>query len=261
MRETAPESLRALIVDDEQLARDRLRMLLQKEPDILLLGECASGQEAREALQRLEVDLLFLDVQMPEVDGFQVLEGFAPERLPVVVFVTAHDRYAMRAFEVRALDYLLKPFDVDRFRATLQWARDRVRRDRRHALNAEVLAALDELRARKPYPERLVVKDGGKLTFVRVAELDYVEAAGNYVSLQCGAQSHLMRQTMAETEAQLDPARFVRIHRSTIVNVERIRSLEPLLGGDYAVQLEDGRRLTLSRSHRDRLKEWLGGAA
>ncbi len=253
------EGMRTLIVDDEQLARDRLRMLLQKEPDIALVGECKGGQEAREVLERGGVDLLFLDVQMPEVDGFEVLEGLAPEQLPVVVFVTAHDRYAMRAFEVRALDYLLKPFDADRFRATLQWARERVRRDRRRELSTEVLAALDELRARRAYPERLVVKDGARLTFVRVAEVDYVEAAGNYVSLQCGAQSHLMRQTMAETEAQLDPARFVRIHRSTIVNVDRIRSLEPLLGGDCTVKLEGGRQLTLSRSYRDRMRTWMGG--
>jgi two-component system LytT family response regulator len=252
------EELKVLIVDDEQLARDRLRVLLAREPGFTLVGECAGGQEARERLAQGGVDLLFLDVQMPEVDGFEVLRGFAPHELPLVIFCTAHDRYAMRAFEVRALDYLLKPFDVDRFRATLGWARERVARERREAVGARVLEAVGELRRKGDYPERLVVKDGGKLTVVRVEEVDWVEAAGNYVQLQCGREQHLMRQTMAETEAQLDPRRFVRIHRSTIVNVDRVRSLQPLLGGDYTVHLEGGHTRTLSRSFRERVREVLG---
>lgn len=255
------DTLRALIVDDEQLARERIKGLLAHEPDVELAGECASGREARARLEQEEFDLLFLDVQMPEVDGFEVLRGLPAARLPVVVFVTAHDRFALKAFEVRALDYLLKPFDPERFRTTLEWARERVRRDRREQLAEEVLEAVRELRPQRPPTERLVVKDGSRLTFVKVEDIDFVEAAGNYVSLQCGEKSHLLRQTMAEMEAQLDPDRFVRIHRSTIVNVERIQALEPLAAGDWAVLLEGGQQLTLSRSFRERLHRVLGTGA
>lgn len=249
--------LRTLIVDDEPLARSRIRHLLAKETAVEVVGECGDGRTAQERLKAGGVELCFIDVQMPELDGFAALREIPRERLPQLVFVTAHDRYALRAFEVRALDYLLKPFDPDRFRETVARAVE-AHRLRAGARTEAVLAALRELSERSRYPERLLVKESGRVVFVPVRELDCVEAAGNYVCLSVGKQSYTARETMGEMEAQLDPRRFVRIHRSTIVNVERIRELRATVTGDHLVLLESGRELPLGRSFKDRLREALG---
>jgi two-component system LytT family response regulator len=250
--------IRTLIVDDEPLARQRIRTLLEGDPDIEVLGECADGRLAVKAVRDQHPDLLFLDVQMPALDGFGVLEALAGQRLPAVIFVTAHDRYALRAFDVHAVDYLLKPFDKDRFRTALERAKGQIRRDQGGAVDQRLLDLLKDVREAKKPLERLVVKSSGRVYFVRVEDIDWIEAAGNYVRLHVGKEDHLLRESMAGLEARLDGTRFLRIHRSTIVHVERIRELQPAFHGDYAVILRDGTELTLSRGYRDRLRELLG---
>jgi two-component system LytT family response regulator len=244
--------MRVLIADDEPLACERLRTLLASERDIELVGEFNDGRSAAEAIRRLTPDLVFLDIQMPEMDGFAVLDALSVP--PAVIFVTAFDQFAIRAFEVCALDYLLKPFDKDRFRKALGRARAECERRSGTDLGARLQSLLAELRERKQYVDRLVVRAGGRVLFLKTAELDYIESAGNYLRLHSGAEEYLYRETMARMEAMLDPARFARIQRSTIVNVERVKELHPLFRGDYAVVLRDGRRLTLARAYRDRLK-------
>jgi two-component system LytT family response regulator len=246
--------MRVLIIDDEPLACERIRTLLVDEPEIEILGECRDGRSALTAIRDLGPDLVFLDVQMPEMDGFAVLEQIAPDAVPVVIFVTAFDQYAIKAFEVCALDYLLKPFDRDRFSKAL--SRGRVEFERRSAgdLSARLRSVLDEWKGRKPCLDRLVIRSGGRVFFLRVDELDWVEAAGNYVRLHAGREEYLYRETMSRLEASLDPEKFARIHRSVIVNVERVKELHPLFRGDYTVILHDGRKLTLSKAYRDRLR-------
>jgi two-component system LytT family response regulator len=253
-------TIRTLIVDDEPLARHRLRALLEVDPEITVVGESADGEQAVADLQKLRPDLAFLDVQMPVLDGFGVLEALAGEPLPVVIFVTAYDRYAVKAFEVHALDYLLKPFDKERFAAALQRAKDHVRRAEALTLEERLRKLLQAVPQRPDSPDRLVVKSGGRVYFVRVADIDWIEAAGNYVRLHVGKEDHLLRQTLGALESKLDPSRFVRIHRSTIVNVERIRELQPAFHGDYVIILHDGTELALSRSCRDKLEATLGHA-
>lgn len=249
---------RTLIVDDEPLARDRLRQLLQAEPEVELVGECADGAEAVASIRALTPDLVFLDVQMPELSGFQVLEQLQGGPMPLVIFVTAYDEYALRAFEVHAVDYLLKPFDRERFQKALQRALDQLKRSRVGELNDRLSALLKDLGLPGKYPERLVVKSGGRVVFVPVQDIDWIEAADNYVQLHVGAESHLHRQTMTELEQTLPPDKFLRISRSTIVNVTRIKEMQPLFHGEYAVILRDGTRLTLSRGYRDKLGQLLG---
>jgi two-component system LytT family response regulator len=246
--------IRTLIVDDEPLARQRLRHLLHADPEIDMVGECGNGREALDALQQYRPDLMFLDVQMPVLDGFGVLEAVGETALPVVIFVTAHDRYALKAFEVHALDYLLKPFDQPRFAAALKRAKDQVKKDRTGAVDQRLLDLLQE---RSKGSERLVIKSAGRVTFVRKEDIDWIEAAGNYVRLHTGKEDHLLRESMNGLEAKLDPKRFVRVHRSTIVNVERIRELQPAFHGDYVIFLQDGTELALSRNYRDGLKNAL----
>jgi two-component system LytT family response regulator len=252
--------IRTLIVDDEPLARQRLRTLLGAEKDIELVGECANGSDAVGAVRALKPDLMFLDVQMPLLDGFGVLEALAAERPPAVVFVTAYDRYAVRAFETHALDYLLKPFDRSRFGQALDRARAQVERDH-HAETSQQLRALlaDVHAARKPI-DRLIIKTSGKVSFLRLGEIDYLEAAGNYVRVHVGNEVHLLRETMSHLESRLQSTRFVRIHRSTIVNLDCIRELQPAFHGDYVVILHSGTELTLSRGYRNKFEELLGTA-
>jgi two-component system LytT family response regulator len=237
--------MRVLIVDDEPLACERLRMLLESERDVEIAGECHDGLTAVEAIRKLAPDLVFLDVQMPEMDGFAVLEAL--DTPPAVIFVTAYDQFAIKAFEVHALDYLLKPFDRERFSKALA---------RAHSgdLDARLRSLLAELRTRRKYNDRLVVSAGGRVVFLRVDELDWIEAAGNYVRLHAGRDEYLHRETMARLEACLDPEKFARIHRSTIVNVDRVKELHPLFRGDYTVVLRDGRELTLAKAYRERLR-------
>ena len=256
------EKIRALIIDDEPLARERIRTLLTGEADVVVVAECSDGLEAISEIERERPDLLFLDVQMPEMDGFQLLEALSDvsdQPLPAIIFVTAYDQYALRAFDVHALDYLLKPFDRERFHRALERARDHLRRERAAgALDRRLLALLEDMRMEPKHLERLVIKASGRVFFLKAEEIDWVEAAGNYVRLHVGRGSHLMRETMGALEAKLDPAKFLRTHRSSIVNIERIKELHPLFRGEYEVVLQDGTRLTLGRAYRDRLQELLG---
>jgi two-component system, LytTR family, response regulator len=253
--------LRALIVDDEPLARERIRTLLADETDIEIAGECADGREAVAAISAEAPDLLFLDVQMPELGGFEVLEAVGIDRVPAVIFVTAYDRHALRAFDVHALDYLLKPFDRERFHAALTRARGELARGpraARAAIEPRLLALLEEMEAGKNRLERLVIKSGGRVFFLRVAEIDWIEAAGNYARLHVGRESHLLRETMKTLEARLDPGGFVRVHRSAIVNIDRIQELQPSFHGEYVITLIGSHRLTSSRGYSERLHDLLG---
>ncbi|HYL76305.1 MAG TPA: LytTR family DNA-binding domain-containing protein [Bryobacteraceae bacterium] len=246
-------SIRTLIVDDEPLACERIRMLLAPEPDVEILAECRNGTDALRAIAQLAPDLVFLDVQMPELTGFEVLDRLEPARMPVIVFVTAYDQYALKAFEFSALDYLLKPFDRERFTRALSRARAELDRRKAGEVNEQVLKLLTELQHKKKHLERLIVRSGGKVVFLRADEIDWIEAAGNYVRLHSARDEYLYRETMTKLESHLDPDRFARIHRSTIVNVERIKELQPWFRGDYQIVLKDNQKLTLSRSYRGRL--------
>ena len=248
--------IRALIVDDEPLARKRIRDLLREDREIDVVGECGNGAQALEMLDREKPDLLFLDVQMPEVDGFELLEAL-DGAVPAVIFVTAYDRYALRAFDAQAVDYLLKPFTESRFQQAVLRAKEQIRKAGPGLMSPELLSLLKVAQAGRKPAERLIIKSGGRLLFLRAGEVDFVEAAGNYLNLYVGKETHLIRETMQGLEARLDPARFLRIHRSTIVNIERIKELQPWFGGEYVVILRDGRKLTLSRTYRTRVQHLL----
>jgi len=250
--------IRTLIVDDEPLGRERIRSLLRHDPDIEVVGECGDGRQAIAAIDDLRPDLLFLDVQMPEVDGFAVLEAIHPERMPSIVFVTAYDRYAVKAFEVHALDYLLKSFDRERFQAAVGRAKDSVRRARDGQVSERLAGLLESLQGRQKFLTRILIRSSARIIFLPVEELDWAEAADNYVRLHAGKDAHLVRETLQAFARRLDPATFLRIHRSTLVNVNRIRELRPLFHGDYTVRLKDGTELTLSRRFRASLSEPLG---
>jgi two-component system LytT family response regulator len=241
--------LRAVIVDDEELARVYLRELLRAHPEIEVAAECANGFEAVKAVAEHSPDLLFLDVQMPKLDGFEVLELIDPG--PAVVFVTAFDQYAMRAFDAHAVDYLLKPFGAGRFERALERARARLGERK---LPIEVAAA----RPAAERPQRIVVKDGAKIHVIPLDKLDYVEAQDDYVALHSGGKSYLKQQPIGEIENALDPARFVRIHRSAIVNLERVARIEPYGKESRLAILHDGARLPVSRSGYARLMEVMG---
>ncbi|MFT3771645.1 MAG: LytTR family DNA-binding domain-containing protein [Minicystis sp.] len=248
---TAP--IRALIVDDEPLARAAIRALCAEDPEIAVVGDCI-GADAPGLIERFGADLLFLDVQMPEVDGFQVLEALAPAPLPATIFVTAHDAYAVRAFEVHAIDYLLKPFDDARFFKALARAKHVLRSAGAAAATEQILALLGERskeKARGEGPvERFLVRARGRVVVVRANEVDWIEAADYYATLHAGGASHLVRQTMADLENSLDPRRFVRVHRGAIVNIDRVREVHPLFRGDCTLVLEDGTQVRLSRTRR-----------
>ena len=250
--------IRTLIVDDEPLGRERIRALLASDPEIEVIGECADGRQAITAIEQRNPDLVFLDVQMPEVDGFSVLEAICSECMPVIIFVTAYDRYAVQAFEVHALDYLLKSYDRERFSAAVQRAKEEIQRSREGVLNERLVGLLENLQAKKDRLTRLVIKSAGRIVFLRVEEIDWIEAADNYVRVHAGKESHLIRETLQSLEKRLDPGKFLRIHRSFLVNFDRIRELRPIFHGDYAVKLADGTELTLSRNYREKLLEPLG---
>lgn len=252
-------TLKAILVDDEPLARRRLRTLLKDHADVEIVAECASGREAVAAIRKGDFDVAFLDIQMPGVDGFGVIEQVGADKMPVVVFVTAHDEHALRAFEVNALDYLLKPFDERRLAVALRRARRQVelRAGGDAAFRERVRGVIADLRSPSPHRSRFAVKSSGRIYFVPVEEVDRVEAAGKYVRLHAGGEVHLHRASISQVETELDPRRFVRIHRSTIVNVHRIKELQPLFHGEFAVILTDGTELTLSRGYRGKLAELL----
>ena len=250
--------MKTLIVDDEPLARRKIRALLSSDPDVQVVGECAGGDQAISAINDLRPDLVFLDIQMPEVNGFDVLAAITPDQMPVVVFVTAYDQYCLQAFEHNALDYLLKPVDRKRFRVSLERAKARVTSDKRGGLAAEAVAMLQNWKAKPAHLERIAIKTSGRVLLVKTDEIDWVEAQGKYVLLHLGGQSHLLREGMAALEAQLDPRKFLRIHRSAIVNLDRIRELEPWFHNEYRVVLADGTRLMLSRTCKKKLADLLG---
>jgi two-component system LytT family response regulator len=254
---TSPEQkkLRTVIVDDEELGRDRIQSLLEMQPDVEIVGVCNDGTSAVETIDRTQPDLVFLDVQMPGMDGFEVIENLDPAKLPAVVFVTAHDGHAIRAFEIHALDFLLKPFDQTRFEKALERARTQIGKTQTTgpAIDSRIVSLLEELREERKYPERLIVKSSGRVFFVRTEEIDWVEASGNYVKIHTKSEAHLLRESMKNMEAKLDPKTFVRIHRSAIVNIDRIKELEPWFHGEYIVIMRDGTRLTASRVFSDRL--------
>ena len=252
------KKIKVLVVDDEPLARERLTTLLSNEPDVALVGPARDGEEAITAIHDETPDLVFLDVQMPQMNGFDVIDAVGSDKMPLVIFVTAYDQHALKAFQVRALDYLLKPFDRERFTDALQRARKQLEREETGDLGRRLLALVKDLRRDQPRSDRLVVKSGGRLFFLRTDEIDWVEAAGNYVRLHVGTASHLLRETMNAIEGRLDPEKFFRIHRSRIVNMERIQELQPWLNGEYAVLLRTGTRLTLSRGYREKLQDRLG---
>ncbi len=256
---TSTKAIRTLIVDDEPLARRRIRRMLARHADIDVIGECANGREAVAAINEQQPALVFLDVQMPEVDGFAALGALDLYEMPLVIFVTAYDQYALRAFEVHALDYLLKPFDRRRFDIAMQRAKSRLANERSD-VSQRTIALLEELRAQQSHVERMVIKAGGRAFFLKTDEIDWIEAEGKYVRLHVGRESYLVREAISQVEAQLDPKRFLRIHRSTIVNLDRVRELQPWFHNDYRVILRDGTELMLSRSCRKRLGELLGNA-
>jgi len=254
-------SIRALIVDDEPLARRRIRALLERDPAVKILGECGDGESAVEAISRKKPNLVFLDVQMPGLDGFGVIEAVGAQRMPAVVFVTAFDEHAVRAFEKHAVDYLVKPFDDERFA-------DAVSHATRHldgraadgvAAGARLLKAVESLEADREYAARLLVRCEGRLVVVPVDEIDWISAEDNYVVLHAGKAAHRMRGTMNDTVSRLDPRSFLRVNRSTIVATDRVRELQPAFHGEYYVILKDGGRLVVSRGYRERVLERLAG--
>jgi two-component system, LytTR family, response regulator len=250
--------VRVVVADDEPLARERLKTLLSREDWVDLVGECRDGNEAIASIARLQPDLVFLDIQMPGATGFEVIDAIGPARMPLVVFVTAFDQYALRAFEVHALDYLLKPFDRERFEQALGRARQQLDRRNNGDLERRLLELVQDLKPAPQRLERFVIKSGGRVFFVRADEIDWIEAAGNYVKLHVNDETHLFRETMNALEAQLDTDTFFRIHRSHIVNIERIKELQPWFNGEYVVFLKNGTRLTLSRGYREKLQERIG---
>jgi len=255
---TGAPPIRVLLVDDETLAREMVREMLRDDPDVEIVGECVNGHEAVATIRRTQPDLVFLDVQMPEVGGFEVLEALERSHIPNVIFITAYDQYAVRAFEVHALDYLLKPFDRERFTTSWERAKAHILRERNGGVDQRILALLEELKAGTSYLERLVIKSGGRIYFLETSEIDWIEAEGNYVSVHTGKKAHLLRETISSLESQLDPKKFVRIHRSSIVRIDRIQELQPWFHGEYRVILNSGTQLTLSRKYREKLQEALG---
>jgi len=254
---SSSKCIRTLIVDDESLARERIREMLESDPEIEIVGDCANGKEAIQAISKLKPDLIFLDVEMPGIDGFQVLQSLESAEMPAVIFVTAYDQYAVRAFEIYALDYLLKPFDRERFQGSVRRAKEQLLK-MSDSMNERILSALEQIKTRPVHLERLVIKMNGHVFFIKAAEIDWLEAEGNYVRLHSGKESYLLRDTISALEAQLDPKQFLRVHRSAIVNIDRIQELQPWFHGEYRIILREGVQLTLSRSYREKLHELLG---
>lgn len=247
--------IKTLIVDDEPLARERVRRFLTDENDIEIVGECGNGAEAVKFIKQNKPDLVFLDIQMPEKNGFEVIKSFDEKSVPTVIFVTAFDKYALQAFDVHALDYLLKPFNRERLHRAVIRAREQIENKLRGNLDERLASLIADLRTEKKYLERLVVKSVGRVFFIKTDEIDWIEAAGNYLKLHIGREGHLIRETMNSIEAKLNPDKFLRIHRSTIVNIDRIKELHPMFSGDYSVILRNGTELTLSRNFREKFLE------
>jgi two-component system LytT family response regulator len=278
-----PNKIRTMVVDDEPAARRGIVLLLERDPDVLVVGEAGSGVEAVRRIKEEKPDLVFLDVQMPEMNGFKVLEALGANP-PAVIFVTAFDQHALQAFEVNAIDYLLKPYDDERFWIALRRAKSELVRRQTDALSEKLSNLLQHLQsgvaARDPGPaqpaaaadtaaasaqdsitrERILLRSGGEIYFVKAEDIDWIEAEGDYMKFHAAGRVHMLRETMANLEERLDPKRFIRIHRSTIVNIDRVKKLSPSFAGEYAVILHDGTKLRLSRGYHDRLQELMRSA-
>lgn len=243
--------LRALVIDDEAPARKRIKMFLQHDGRVEIVGEASDGLEAVEAIERLSPDLIFLDIQMPRLNGFDVLAEIKARPLPLIIFTTAYDQYALKAFEVRALDYLLKPFDEERLQEAL--ARALAWSGNPAQWSQQITDLVDELKGRQRYLQRLLLKTGGKLIMIKTEEIDWIDAEEKYVRLHIGRDQHLYRETMNRLEQQLDPEKFIRIHRSHIINLDFLKEITPWSNNDYLVVLKDGTQLNLGRNYRGRL--------
>lgn len=252
------KKIKALIVDDEVLARKFIRRMLKHDADFEIVGEAGNGKEAVTLIRAEKPDVVFLDVQMPEMDGFAVLETVGLGQLPEIVFTTAYEAYAIRAFELHALDYLLKPFDEQRFRDAIKHVKERLHSRQEEDPRIQIGALLERIAAKHEYLERLIIKADGRITFLGTRDIDWIEADDKYVHLHTAKGRRMVRQTLTAMETQLDPAKFVRIHRSAMVNVERIKELQPLFNGEYSLHLEDQTKLTLSRKYKERLFKLLG---
>jgi two-component system LytT family response regulator len=248
--------IRALIVDDEPLARDRIREMLKEHPEIEVIGEARNGREAIDLIVNQNPDLVFLDVQMPDLDGFDVLQNLNVDHLPLIIFVTAYDQHAIRAFNVHAVDYLTKPFDRKRFAEAVNQAKVFMK-GAKEPETARILAMLQELKAGARYRERFAIKNGETVFFVRAEDVDAIEAEGNYVRLNLGNASHLLRDTLNNIESQINPRMFVRIHRRTIVNINRVKELQTWARGEYRVVLSTGAHYTLSRGYRQHFESFI----
>jgi len=248
--------IRVVIADDERLARQKLRMLLEAEPQLTVVSECQDGRQTVLAINSFHPDLLLLDIQMPDFDGFQVLHEIPAREMPVVIFTSAYDQYAIRAFEAHALDYLLKPFDQERLHQAIERARAELQKSDKREITHRLLELLSEMRsgvvsAATPLPQnRLVIKAKGRVIFLNLDEIDWIEAAANYVRLSVGKESYLLRETISRTSERLNPNEFIRIHRSVIVNVRKIKELIPVNSGEYIVVLKSGKELSCSRGYR-----------
>lgn len=250
--------LRCVIVDDEPLARELLRGMLESYPDVEVVAECGDGRSALGAIRQHRPDLVFLDVHMPKMDGFALIQELDPDDVPEIVFVTAYDRYALRAFEVHALDYLLKPFDEERIDRALARARGQLRQSEDGQELARVLALLEDLGARDRYPERIAIRRSDRTLLQPVADIDWLEADGKHVKIHVGEASYSIREAMARLERQLDPRKFLRVSRSAIVNVDRIREVQPWFHGDHLVVLQNGSQVTTTRTYRSAVNRLLG---
>jgi two-component system LytT family response regulator len=256
-------TVRVIVADDEPIGRHRLVRLLQAEPDTDVVAACADGEEAVDAIREHSPDVVLLDIQMPNLDGFEVVAALGDAQQPVVIFVTAHDQYALRAFEVHAFDYLLKPVDQDRLRETIARAVSAASSSSQPSPTRRILGLLEELNARERARgrERLVVRTPERAFFLRTETIDYIEAAGKFVHLHVARTVHPLRESMAELEQELDPGRFLRISRSVIVNLDRIQEIQPWFQGDYVLILTDGTKLTSTRGYRDNMRRLLGRSA
>jgi two-component system LytT family response regulator len=244
-------SIRALVVDDEPLARRTIRRFLGKHTGVDIIGECGDGESAVKAIRERKPDLVFLDVQMPEMDGFQVLSEVGASEMPATIFVTAYDRYALRAFDANAIDYLLKPFGKERFERALTRAKQRIAGEHNYDEVQRIISSLERLAAAQTYPDRLAIPKNGRVLFVATKDIDWIESEGNYLRLHVGNREHEFRETLASLEEKLNPTEFLRIHRSTIVNIRRIKEIQPWFHGHHRVLLENGTELRMSRYQRD----------
>ena len=252
------KKIKTLIVDDEPLAREYVRSLLENDREIEIAGERGDGRSALEFIKNEKPDLIFLDVQMPEMNGFEMLESLGAENLPAIIFTTAFEEYAIRAFEFHALDYLLKPFDESRFRQSLNFAKERLNTGERET--GQIGEMLKSVREKPQFLERLLIKQNGRIVFLHAADIDFIKADDKYVEIYHAGQTkpHLVRQTLTAMKSQLDPRRFAQTHRSAIVNLEKIKELETVFGGDYAIVMQSGARLAVGKNYKDELFSILG---